>query len=237
MNGSGQTSAPPSPATRDATGKVFHPTRSERIAALVADLTPGLGPLHPIRDASAWLLISWSSAAALIWLLGPFRAGALAQWMSSPRFQLETVVVVLLSVLGGGLAALAAIPARASARRSLALVLALVAGWAALLVWALVVPPFAPSMDGKRAACVLEVIADAALPYALGLWWLRRRYAVLSPAATGAVLGLAAGAAPAILMQLACVYEGGHGLRFHLGPLLACAIAGAAIAAWTTSRR
>ena len=112
-----------------------------------------------------------------------------------------------------------------------------VAGWAALLVWALVVPPFAPSMDGKRAACVLEVIADAALPYALGLWWLRRRYAVLSPAATGAVLGLAAGAAPAILMQLACVYEGGHGLRFHLGPLLACAIAGAAIAAWTTSRR
>ncbi len=211
------------------------PTRSERIAALVADLTPGFGPPRAARDASIWLLFSWSSALALIWLLGPFRTGALAQWVSSPRFQLETVVVVLVSVAGGGLAALAAIPARTSARRALAIVLALLLGWAGLLVWALVDPPFAAGMEGKRAACVLEVVIDAALPYALGLWWLKRRYAVLSPALTGAVLGLAAGAAPAILMQLACVYEAGHGLRFHLGPLVACAIAGAAIARWTAA--
>ena len=104
------------------------PTRSERIAALVADLTPGFGPPRAARDASIWLLFSWSSALALIWLLGPFRTGALAQWVSSPRFQLETVVVVLVSVAGGGLAALAAIPARTSARRALAIVLALLLG-------------------------------------------------------------------------------------------------------------
>ena len=212
-------------------------TRDEWIDRLVSDLTPVAAPPRPWRDVGVWLVLAWASTLLLTVLMGPFRAGAAAEWLASSRFQLETVVVALASVVTGALVARAAIPARGSARSPLLAALLLLGAWALLLAWAHAVPPFPLDMTGKRAACVLEVLADAALPCALGLWWLRRRYAVLAPGLVGAALGLAAGAIPAIVMQLACVYEPTHALRFHLGPVVICGLLGAVLGRVVLARR
>ena len=51
-------------------------------------------------------------------------------------------------------------------------------------------------------------------------------------ARAGALLGLAAGSLPALMMQIACMYSPEHILAFHIGPALAVAGAGAALGAW-----
>ena len=78
------------------------------------------------------------------------------------------------------------------------------------------------SMVGKRAHCFLEGLAIAALPAGLGLRMVRRRTLRAGPL-TGGLIGLAAGLLPALAMQLACLYDPSHALRFHFTPMLVAA--------------
>ena len=86
-------------------------------------------------------------------------------------------------------------------------------------------------MLGKRPHCFAETLLYSAPPVIAGLWLLKRRY-VLRGARAGALLGLAAGSLPALMMQIACMYSPEHILAFHIGPALAVAGAGAVLGAW-----
>ena len=54
-------------------------------------------------------------------------------------------------------------------------------------------------------------------------WWLMRRLYPLRPLHSAAALGIAAGLAPGLYMQLACMYDPGHALLFHYLPGVAAA--------------
>ena len=77
-------------------------------------------------------------------------------------------------------------------------------------------------MAAKRAHCFLEGLAIAPLPSGVGLYMIRRRSLRAGPIGCG-LIGLAGGGLPALAMQLACLYDPSHALRFHFTPMLVAA--------------
>lgn len=205
---------------------------AERRPSSTTDLIENLS-----GDLTAVSLWQRPSATLLIWLLGstvivttlslwyePWRAGSLTQLTTVPRFASEIAVAVL------GLTALAwavvqtAVPGALRGWQAVCIMLLAWAPWLTLLYLGLTEPALAPSMAGKREDCYLEVMLESVPPLLLGLFLLRRLYAVRG-FRTGALLGLAAGMLPALLMQLSCMYLVDHAWTHHVAPVLVpCAI-------------
>jgi hypothetical protein len=198
---------------------------------LIEELVGGLAPVRRL-PRGPWLAAGWLAFAALLaatatLLLGPLRPGAWADLASSPRFALEALAG-LGTALAAAFAALALARPRAAAWRLVGPPLAALAAWVALVGYGLVDPSLAPSTLGKRPYCIVEALAYAALPLLLGLA-VARRLAPLERAWCGALLALAAAALPALVMHFACTVEPAHVLRFHLAPVVALALLGAAL--------
>ncbi|MCB1749085.1 MAG: DUF1109 family protein [Gammaproteobacteria bacterium] len=188
---------------------------------LISDLARGLEPVRVRRVGVATALLSAAAcllvAAVVLGLLAPYRAGSLHQLVSAPRFLLETLLgVAALAALGAAGLALA-VPAIGRPWRRAGPALALLAAWVGLHLYGLVEPALTPSMAGKRAGCDIEVVL-VGLPLLAALLVHARRLWPLRGAWSGALLGLAAGAAPALLMQFACMYVPAHILLHHLLP-------------------
>ena len=100
----------------------------------------------------------------------------------------------------------------------------LVVLWIAAYVVGLVAPALEPSMLGKRNHCFLETFLYALPPAGLAcyLCW---KYYPLEPSKMALRCGLAAGLMPALYMQIACMYDPGHILLFHILPGLVVALA------------
>jgi len=205
-------------------------TRSELIDELAADLTPSRGPRRIETLVGLWLLLSWIAVLGATLWSGPLREGWSAQLASHPRFLAET----LLGWIAGATAITAAfqlaIPAPGRPARRLALPLLLLALWIGAYLLDLVAPALPPSTAGARHGCTLEVLIFGTPPLLLGLALLRR-LAPLERAWTGAVVGAAAGAIPALLMQVACMYVPLHILVNHLAPVALLAAFGAGLGA------
>ncbi len=77
-------------------------------------------------------------------------------------------------------------------------------------------------MAGKRSYCFVEPLLFGLPGLLIGVMALRRLWP-LHGVFTGAVLGLAAGAMPALVMQFACMYIPQHIIVFHLLPGIALA--------------
>jgi hypothetical protein len=187
-----------------------------RIDELVADLAPVTPPPPLGRAAGLWLLLSWVWVAALTLATGDLRPDAADQLTGAPRFLLEC-----LFGLGVGVAAIVGavrlgIPG-APVRRALVAAGGLAALWIGCLLVGLVDPALPASMAGKRPHCAIEAWLLALGPLALALLLLRR-WVGLRPVLSGAIAGAAAGAIPALMMQLACMYGAEHALVMHLGP-------------------
>jgi len=154
------------------------------------------------------------------------RPGFIGQLLASPQFAIET----LLGFVAGGIAIQTAfalgIPGWGSPRRRIALSLGLLAFWAGTYIYGLVDPALEPSMLGKRPHCLIEVLIYGA-PITIAGVLLLRRLAPLGRWSTGFVVGAAAGAIPALLMQVACIYVPSHILLYHIAPALAVALSGA----------
>jgi hypothetical protein len=97
--------------------------------------------------------------------------------------------------------------------------------WIGAYLLGLIYPALEPSMSGKREYCYYETFVYA-LPLLLtSLLWARKQWP-LHPKVTGLLLGLAAGAVPALIMQFACMYEPLHILTRHILPGLSVGLLG-----------
>ncbi len=204
--------------------------RAALIADLVATATPVMRPGKTNRNAVWWLLIAGMIAFAAIRITGPFRSGVLEQLVAAPRFLFESLLGFA-AIMSLGLTAFrTGIPDATSIKRRVAVPLWLLGAWVGMYVLGLFDPALTPSMSGKRAHCVVEALVWGVPGLAIG-WIALKRLWPLHGAWSGALLGLAAGAMPALIMQFACMYEPRHILLFHVLPGLSLGLIGAILGA------
>ena len=205
-------------------------TREELIDELADDLTPTRGPRRVESLVAIWLVVSWLLVIGVTLWTAPLRENWLGQLLSSPRFLVEC----LLGLLAGGATIAGAfalgVPGPGRALRRLLLPLGLLGLWVGAYLLDLFLPALEPSPAGMRNGCTFQVVIYGLPPLLLGLAFLRR-LAPLDRAWTGAVVGAAAGAIPALLMQLACMYVPEHILVHHLAPVLLLVALGAGLGA------
>lgn len=139
---------------------------------------------------------------------------------------LEMLVAIAAIALLAHTAFRSAIPDARPLWRSFSLPLALLGAWVLFYVIGLSHSALPFSMLGKREHCFWQTLL-VSLPSFVVLLWLVRGLMPLWPRATAAAAGAAAAAIPAILMQLACMYDPRHALSHHLTPLLIVATLGA----------
>jgi hypothetical protein len=175
----------------------------------------------------AWLAASLLFVALATLAAGPLRPGALRQLVSEPGFTLDVLLGLVASTLAiWGLSRLR-IPGVVSGLRGAGPALTLLAAWGALQLLELIAHQAPAPTLGARALCWLQVLLFSVPPLAAGLF-VARRAAPLEREWTGLLAGLAAGALPALAMQLACMDEPLHALVAHLAPVLLVAGIGAA---------
>jgi hypothetical protein len=205
-------------------------SRQQLISDLSADLTPVPRPGQPDRLAMLWLMGAALGGILALLALGPFRAGSVVALGVSPRYAIESllgfVAIAMLGVYGLRLA----VPNTGSLTARVAPPLVVLAAWVALYVYGLHDPALPLSMVGKRAHCLVEGLVFGASTLVIGLLVARRLWP-LRGAWTGLLLGLAAGALPALVMQFACIVVPTHTLIYHVLPGLAMGGLGAVLGA------
>lgn len=202
-------------------------SRAEVIASLTRDLRPTRRARRASVAAAAWLFGSTMLVTGLTVVMGPLRPDFMSQLLQSPRFASETAWGMLVAFAAAGGALDLAIPGRAGLWRRVGPGVLLLGAWASMLLYGLWDPALEPSMIGKRDHCSLEVVLYGSIPLVLGLLYVRG-LAPLARAWTGALFAIAAGSVPALLMQLACMYDPSHALVHHLAPV-AVLVAGGAL--------
>jgi hypothetical protein len=86
-----------------------------------------------------------------------------------------------------------------------------------LLYGIFVEPSLEPSMAGKRQTCAFEVLVLCVPPLMFLLYQLSKGYSKYD-LPQFVLMGLAASSVPIAVMQVACMYDPVHILKFHLGP-------------------
>jgi hypothetical protein len=201
------------------------PRRADLIRELAGELRPSPRLRAPRHLALLWGAGAWLFVVGATIAVQPLRPGFLDQLLASPRFAGETLFGLLAGWFAIWVAFAVGTPGR-SQRRWTALALSGLAVWAGAYVYGLVRPALEPSVLGQRQLCFLEVLLYGLPALAAGLLLLRR-LAPLERWSAGLVMGMAAGAMPALLMQLACMYLPSHILSHHLGPAVGLALLGA----------
>ena len=211
------------------------PSRDDLVRDLVGQLHPVRGAASPTVLALGWLAAGWILVAVAMLLVGPFRPGAGGQLLGSLRFATETLFGLAAGVVATWVAFDAGIPGAAPHRRRMAFALGVLALWGSVYAVGLVAPALEPSMLGKRPHCLIEVVVFG-LPAAVGALLMMRRLAPLDRGLVGFAVGAAAGAIPGLLMQLACMYDPSHILKFHIAPVGIVTLAAGALAPFVLRR-
>jgi hypothetical protein len=189
-------------------------------------VAPGAGAIEP--RALRWLALATLLALVAIVLREPLREAPLARLLAEPRNALA-VGMGLLAAVSAGLAAFrSGVPSPTSPLRQALWPVLFAAAWIGLLALGVLRGDGAATVERSRALCWLEVFAYGVPGLWLGLVAVRRLWP-LHGAWSGALLGFAAGAIPALIMDFACINEPGHSLSFHVAPGLALAAVGALV--------
>jgi hypothetical protein len=202
---------------------------SNKRESLINSLTQELQPVKVVNtklSAVYWLLVALIVCLLMFTVSGSFREGAVQQVLGSAHFFLESLtgVIAIFMLIYAGFET--AIPSAQSRFHRIRWSLLAMLVWIAFYVFGLVTPALAPSMLGKRAHCDIETIIFAVPVLLVGLYWANKQWPAY-PILTGAVIGLAAGAIPALIMQFACMYDPIHILTHHILPGLSVGLLGA----------
>lgn len=200
--------------------------RNVLIAELSDNLTVSSRAGRTVDITVLWLLFNFATAILLIWYSGPYRAGSLQQVHDHPQFLLESLTGLLAIIMLGVSAIRSGIPSNISGLKQYLPALLLLLIWIGFYVVGLWSPALEPSMLGKRAfPCYLETMAFGLPSMLMGLY-LVGRLCPLHGARTGLMIGLVAGATPALVMQFACMYAPSHIIIYHLIPGLMLGVVG-----------
>ncbi len=193
---------------------------------LAQDLQPARKLLSPLRLTLLWWTASWGFVVGTALLTAPLRPGALDNLVTVPQFTIEIATGLLAGFLVSLAAFRLAVPGLSSNRWLLSVVVALFCTWVLAYVVGLEYPALMTGMMGKRPHCALEMLAYSTPLLLAAAWLFARRYTIRSVRA-GLLAGAAAGAVPALMMQLACMYEPVHILKYHMAPIVCVALFGA----------
>lgn len=200
--------------------------RNELIAELARDLTVSRRAGRTLDMIIYWLVFNFAIALLLVYFNGPFRPGSLQQAYSHPRFLLESLTGLLAIVLLGMSAIRSGVPSNISSLKRFAPALLLLAVWVGFYVVGIWSPALEPSMLGKRDfPCYLATFLFGLPSLVLGLYLIGRLWP-LHGAWSGLIIGLAAGATTALIMQFACIYVPGHIITHHLVPGMLVGVTG-----------
>lgn len=195
------------------------------IDGLVKELAPVRKPLPPLLLALLWWAASWIGVVGMTLALGPLRPGALNALVTAPQFGIESATGLSAGLLFGVAAFRLSIPGLAN-RWLMPVAVILLGGWLLTYVIGFVHPALETGMTGKREHCAIETLLYSIPSLVAAAWLFKGRYTTHS-ATAGLLIGLAAAAMPALMMQVACMYEPEHILRYHLAPIVPVAFLGA----------
>ena len=200
--------------------------RNELISELSRDLTATGRTGQTVDFVIYWLLFNFIVTLSLISFTGSFREGSLQQAIVHPQFLLESLTGLFAIIVLAVAAFHSSIPSNVSSKKRLSPPLLLLFIWLGFYVFGLWSPALEPSMLGKREFfCYVETILYGLPSLALGFYLVGRLWP-LHGAWTGLLIGLAAGATPALIMQFACMYIPVHIITHHLIPGLVLGIVG-----------
>ncbi len=202
-------------------------TRSQLIDQLVAELPISKPRYHVYMLLLGWIFVAWFFSVAMTLLQAPLRSSWLEQLSASPQFLLEMssgLVAVMLMAL---MVFQKAVPGLSRKPVLVTSVIVLVL-WLGSLFAGLYFPALVPSMEGKRPLCELEIVAYS-IPLMVAGFVIVRKGFVLNWPAAGFGIGLASGFIPALLMQLACMYNPAHALQCHVFPAVLLGAVGAGV--------
>jgi hypothetical protein len=200
--------------------------RGQFIERLVAEHRPRAVLPLPGWRALRWFLAALAANAAVLWLVQPFRPGFAGQLAEHPRLLAEVGAALLAVAAGAYVFLVRSVPGERVTRAVGAglagivavLALSLVAG----LVWTS--PDFGTS--GARRGCWIEGLVFGAATLASLVALVSRACPRISRRGM-AVMGGLAGLLPAALMHVACMYNPGHALVYHYGPVAVLVIVAA----------
>ncbi|NJN50925.1 MAG: DUF1109 domain-containing protein [Gammaproteobacteria bacterium] len=200
--------------------------------ALVESLSRGVRAVAPVWSPAAasgtWLILETAFVCALTITIAPLREGWFEQFTTVPMFTLEMLTGTIAMVLFAVASFRSAVPGLDTRLLTLA-AMAMTGLWlASFVVGLLTTPALELGMAGKRDHCVWETFLYALPPLCVAAILTRRRLP-LHTKRTAALAGLSAGLAPAVVMQIACMYEPWHILVHHVGPaaaIIAVAVVG-----------
>ncbi|MFW5427274.1 MAG: NrsF family protein [Methylophagaceae bacterium] len=172
-----------------------------------------------------WLVGTFIFAALVAYLTGPYRSGIGHELLSSPQFLSESLIGVVSVMFLVYTAFDLSIPSSRPIAQRLAWPLILLAIWVSFYLFGLIQPALEPSMAGKREFCYYQTFMYSLPPLLVALFWSRKQWPLYSKS-TGLLLGLAAGAVPALVMQFACMYDPHHILMQHILPGLSVGLVG-----------
>lgn len=200
--------------------------RNELISELSNDLTVSRRTGRTADMIIYWLVFNFITAILLIYYAGPFREGSLQQAYDNPQFFIESMTGLLAIVLLGMTAFRSGIPSNISSLKLFSPAVLLFIIWFGFYVVGIWSPALEPSTQGMRnVPCYVETMLYGLPSMALGLFFIGRLWP-LQGARTGLMIGLAAGATPALIMQFACMYAPVHIITHHLLPGLILGIIG-----------
>ena len=195
------------------------------ITELAAAATPVKRPGQTARATLLWLVLALGLTILGILVSGPLVISRWPQVLHAPQFLLESLLGVAAIITLAIVAFKTGIPSPPPLVRRLVVPLVLLAAWIGMQAYGLIEPALEPSMAGKRAHCWLEALLTGVPGLVLGCLAVRRLWP-LHGGWTGALLGLASGAIPALMMQFICMYEPSHNLKYHLLPGLTTGLVG-----------
>lgn len=203
-------------------------SRERLIDELTSDVRPAPRLRAPFSLCACWWTASWIAVTGVALWVFPMRDGAGAQLLASPRFAFECLLGLAAGLVAIRMAFELGVPGDGSPHRRVAIALGALTLWAGAYVVGLAYPALEPSSVGMRPFCRNEVLLYGVPALVAGLCLLRR-LAPLRRAWTGVVVGAAAAAIPALLMQVACMYVPEHILLSHLAPIALVAALGACL--------
>jgi hypothetical protein len=204
-------------------------SQSDFVDALVADLERVRPAMPWSRAILVWVLMSWTIVGGVLLASGPLRSDLIAELLGSPGFVLELALgfAAGLTAIGAGLEL--GVPGAPSPLRLCTPPALLFCSWTLAVAYGLIDPGGPTTIEGIRVHCFVEILTVSLPPVTLAFYLLRGRV-IFAQARAGLLVGAAAAALPALWMQLACVTEPSHVLKFHLSPILILGVLGALLA-------